>query len=69
MTKLLEKAVNEINKLPEKEQNEMALIILEEIKDEKLWEEKFDKSQDLLSNLADEALDEYKKNNTKDLEL
>ncbi len=57
MTKLLEKAVKEISKLSEKEQNEMAQIILEELKDESLWDESFAKSQGLLSNLADEALE------------
>jgi hypothetical protein len=35
MTKLLEKAVNKINKLSDTEQNEIAQIILNEIADEK----------------------------------
>ena len=33
MTKLLEKAVKEVNKLSEKEQNELAQIILDEIEE------------------------------------
>lgn len=69
MTKLLEKAVKEVNKLSEKEQNELAQIILDEIEDEKMWEESFNKSQDALSKLADEALDEFNKGSTKSLDL
>lgn len=69
MTKLLEKAVKEISKLSEKEQNEMAQIILDEIKDESLWDESFVKSQGLISNLANEALNENSKKETKDLNL
>ena len=69
MTKLLEAAVKEISKLPENEQNELAQLILDELRDEKLWDKSFSDSQELLSGLADEALDEHKKGKTKDLEL
>ena len=69
MTKLLEKAVKEVNKLSEKEQNELAQIILDEIEDEKKWEESFAKSQDVLSKLADEASDEFNKGKTKPMDL
>lgn len=69
MTKLLEKAVEEVSKLSDKEQNEIAQIIFEEIKDENLWDNNFAKSQDLLSKLADEAADENTANKTKDLDL
>jgi len=69
MTKLLEKAIKVVNKLPEKNQNEIAQIILEEINDEKLWEESFKMSQNLLFHLSDEAIGLHKNNNTKELIL
>jgi aspartate/glutamate racemase len=69
MTKLLEKAVKEVSKLSENEQDEMAQLILDEIEDDKKWDESFAKSQNALSNLADEALDEFDKNKTKPLDL
>lgn len=69
MTKLLEEAVKEISKLPEKEQNEIAQLILDELNDEKSWDESFSKSQDFLSKLADEALEEFNKGKTKDIDL
>ena len=69
MTKLLEKAVEEISKLPDKEQNEIAQLIFDELNDENLWDENFAKSQDVLSKLADEAANEYDGNKTKDLDL
>ena len=69
MTKLLEKAVEEINKLSDKEQDEIAHIIFEELQDEKKWDESFAKTQVELDILADEALKEYKDKKTKPLEL
>ena len=56
MTTLLEKAVDQISKLPENEQDEIAKIILDEIEDEKVWYNKFRNSQNELSILADQAL-------------
>ena len=41
MTRLLEKAVEEISKLSRTEQDSIAAVILEEISDEKKWEESF----------------------------
>lgn len=69
MTKLLEKAVKEVNKLSGKEQNELAQIILDEIEDEKMWEESFNKSQDTLSKLEEEALHEFNEGKTKPLDI
>ena len=42
---------------------------MEEIEDEKKWESKFKSSQNKLSKLAEEAVDEYKKNKTEPLKL
>jgi hypothetical protein len=57
MTKL-EIAFAEAAKLPVKEQEALANWILEEIASEKRWSELFTGSQDALSKLADEALNE-----------
>ena len=53
MTHLMEKALAEIKKLPEADQDAIAAIILEEISDELRWDEAFARSQDELATLAD----------------
>ena len=55
MTKLLERALSEISKLPEKEQDALASVILEEMAAEKKWSTMFKQSQDLLADMAGEA--------------
>jgi hypothetical protein len=52
MTHLLEQAVNELSKRPDAEQDAIAALILDELEDEGLWDEKFASSQDQLSRLA-----------------
>ncbi len=56
MTKLLEEAFSELNKLPENEQNNFAQLIIEELN----WENSFASSQDTLLSMANEAITEYK---------
>jgi len=68
MTLLLEKAFEEVSKLPKKEQNALAKWLLEEIKAEQIWDEKFTESEDILDNLADEALVEHREGKTRKLE-
>ena len=60
MTKLLERAFAEASKLPEKEQDVLARVVLDELASERRWDELFSASHDLLSKLADEALAEPK---------
>ncbi len=55
MTQLLEKAVAEIEKLSATEQDAIAAVILDEITDERRWDEAFGQSQDQLSSLAEKA--------------
>ena len=62
MKKLLNSAFEEISKLPEIEQNIFARFIINEIESEKKWEKKFSNSEDLLSNLANTTLNDFKKN-------
>ena len=57
MTQLMEKALAEIRKLPEKEQDTLAAWILEELESERKWNKLFAESEDLLAQLADEALE------------
>lgn len=60
MTELLRKAFDEANKLPEREQDAIASRMLVEIESERHWDKAFASSGDLLSRLADEALEEHK---------
>ena len=59
MTILLEKAFKKASTLPEVEQDIFARIFMEEIESEKKWGELFSKSEDLLGDMADVALDDY----------
>lgn len=59
MTHLMEKALAEIRKLPEEEQDTFAAWILEELESERKWSKLFAESEDLLTQLADEALEEH----------
>jgi len=67
MTDLLRKAFDEASRLPEKEQDALARVLLKEIKSERRWDQLFSKSQDLLGELADEALDEESQGVTEEL--
>jgi hypothetical protein len=52
MTQLLEQALNEVKKLPAPEQDAIATLILDELADERRWQESFARSQDQLTRLA-----------------
>ncbi len=69
MTKLLEKAFEEASKLPELEQNVLAKRLLNELTAEKKWEKVFASSEDILSRLANEAIEEHKQGRTKPLDI
>lgn len=68
MTPLLQKVIEQLTRLPEREQDIVAAWILEELKSEQRWEELFAASQDKLALLADEALDEFHKDETRPLD-
>ncbi len=59
MTDLLKKAFDAASRLPEDEQDAVAEWLLAELVPEEGWEEHFAGTQDALSTLAREALDEY----------
>lgn len=67
MTRLLEKVLEEVAKLPASEQDAVAAILLEELASEQRWAESFAKSEDKLAKLAGEAIADYKAGRTKPL--
>lgn len=60
MTHMLEKALTEVRKLPEEQQDAIAAMILEELADEARWNETFSRSQDQLASLAANAREEIR---------
>jgi hypothetical protein len=68
MTKILQKAFDEASKLPEVEQDTLGRILLEELASERRWEELFAGSEDLLAELADQALAEHRAGRTEKLD-
>jgi len=57
MTQLLEQALTEVRKLPAQEQDAIASLILDELADERRWQESFARSQDQLAHLAAKVRD------------
>jgi hypothetical protein len=67
MTELLEKAFTEASKLSKSEQDTFANMLLAEIDSEQRWNLAFASSEDLLSQMANEALAEHRDGKTKRL--
>jgi len=67
MTQLLQQALAEVQKLPQAEQDAIAELILEELADERRWDETFANSQDQLERLADKALDDIRAGRTREM--
>jgi hypothetical protein len=67
MTELLERAIARLQSLSESEQNAIASIILDEIEEERRWDETFSRSPDILAKLAASAMDEYRAGKTQEL--
>lgn len=67
MTALMEKAWAEMSTLPEREQDMVALFILDTIRDEQTWDQQFAASHDFLDHLADRALADYEAGRTREL--
>ena len=68
MTELLKKAFEAASRLPEEEQNAVAGWLLAELSSDERWEARFTETQDALSVLAREALDEHERGETRDLD-
>jgi hypothetical protein len=69
MNKTLKEAFEAASRLPERDQEELAAAILEELASEKRWTTALADSQSSLERLADEALAEHREGHTKDLDL
>jgi len=67
-TELLEKVFAEVTKLPPEEQDVLAAWILEELASERRWETLLANSEDVLAQLADEALTEHREGRTRTLD-
>jgi hypothetical protein len=61
MNALLEKALAEVARLPEAEQEAIAAIILEEIASEQAWDERFAKTQDQIGALVRSAKEDVER--------
>ena len=60
MRKALRKAFEAASRLPDREQEELAAAILEELAADERWDAAFAESQSALKRLADEALKEHR---------
>ena len=67
MTKLMEEAIRRIADLPEDQQDAVAAIVLAELESEDRWDRAFAESQDLLEELAAEAVGLDEKGKTSSL--
>ena len=65
MTTALKNIFSKINNLPAKEQNAIAGLLSEEL----AWQKSYANSQQQLSSLAAEALEEYRKGKTKPMDI
>jgi len=68
MTQLLAKAIAEVSRLSEQEQDAIANWILDELKSERRWDKALARSEDALAQLADEALVEHRGGRTQTLD-
>jgi hypothetical protein len=65
MTRLLAKAFDEVSRLPEELQDEIAERLLDDIEGEARWDDTLERSPQTLEKLADKALRELKAGRTK----
>ena len=68
MTNLVERALAELAKLSEDDQEAIAARILEEIEDERRWDEAFARTAGKLAALACEAREEERRGETQPLD-
>ncbi|MEG4329992.1 MULTISPECIES: hypothetical protein [unclassified Microcoleus] len=68
MTELLERAIAKLKTLSASEQDALASMILEELEDERHWDQAFSRSPDALVKLAAAAMSEYHAGQTQELD-
>ena len=71
VSQLMEQAIQRARQLPERDQEALASIILQEIEAEERWDELFSRpeSADLLARMADEALAEARAGRARTLDI
>lgn len=65
MTGLLEQALRRAEALPPEEQDALASQIIETLDDEESWARRFRENPSLLRSLADEAMEEHRRGETR----
>jgi hypothetical protein len=68
MNTKLKEVLEAVSRLPERDQEELAAVILQELEDESRWEAAFEASQPHLKRLAEEAVEEYRAGRTEPLD-
>lgn len=68
MTELLERAITRLKTLAASEQDAIASMILEELEEDRRWDEAFSSSPDTLAKLAATAMAEYHAGKTQELD-
>jgi len=68
MTELLRKAFQEASKLPPRDQDALASVLLEDLAGERRWDSSLAGSPDTLVELADSALAEHRAGKTQPLD-
>jgi hypothetical protein len=67
MTKLLENAIEQVQRLSSDEQDAIAAIILDEIADDRKWDETFARTQAQLSKIADKVREDIRSGKTRNM--
>jgi hypothetical protein len=67
MTKLLSQAFEKASELPEALQDQLARELLEELAGEARWDQALEQSPDVIDQMAEEALKEYRAGRTKEM--
>ena len=68
MNALLKEVLARLDKLSPERQNELAAVLLAEMEADERWDTLFAKSQDELETMADEALGEHARGETRPLD-
>ena len=68
MTESLQRAFDAASQLPESEQDAIAIWLLAELESDRKWSDLFAASQDQLASLANEALEEHARGETRELD-
>lgn len=68
MTELLQEALRKVAALPRDEQDAIASQIIETLEDEAIWKEKLAGSSDKLRRLAEDALNDHRRGETRPLD-